>query len=244
MLLFFFFGLFATIGSDALNSFFERDTDQLMRRTKNRTIPKGLVNPFYALIVGFLMIIISSFAFLILFNGLSSGLVLFGAMYYILFYTLYLKRRTPLNTIIGGLAGSIPALTGWVAARGNIGLEAALLALIVFLWSPGHFWCLAMKYKEDYARAKLPMLPVVVDTPRALIAVGGFNLSTAMVILISILVISKLVYAILASLALIMLILATLNLALNPNEKGAWRAFKISSPALALVFTGLFLSSL
>lgn len=117
-----------------------------------------------------------------------------------------------------GLAGSVPALTGWVAARGSISLEATLLASIVFLWSPGHFWCLAMRYKEDYTKAKLPMLPIVVNAPRALIAIGGFNLSPAITILISILAIRGLAYAILASLASIMLILATLNLVLNPNE--------------------------
>ena len=82
-----------------------------------------------------------------------------------------LRERLPSIPLLGGLAGSVPALTGWVAARGSISLEATLLASIVFLWSPGHFWCLAMRYKEDYTKAKLPMLPIVVNAPRALIAI-------------------------------------------------------------------------
>jgi protoheme IX farnesyltransferase len=243
-LVFFFFGLLATMGSDVLNSFFDANVDRMMKRTLNMPIPRGSVKPFDALRIGVLMVMISTIAFYVFYNTLSAGLVLFGAAYYILLYTIYLKRRTPFSTVIGGLAGAVPVLTGWAAATGTIDVKATLLALIVFLWSPGHFWSLATKHRDDYVKAKLPTLPVVVNIHKSLAAIGGFNLSASIMIILSMLAIPNLIFTIFGSLASILLILATIKILLKPDEGMAWLAFKMSSPALALVFTGLLLSSI
>jgi protoheme IX farnesyltransferase len=153
-------GSFAASGTSALNHYFDRDIDGTMSRTKNRPIPTGRIAPINALLFGLGLLLWSMFILLTLVNALAALLALLGAIYYILIYTLWLKRNTALNIIIGGGAGAMPVLVGWAAATGVISVQALILFAIVFLWTPPHSWALAVLVNTDYERAHVPMMPV------------------------------------------------------------------------------------
>ncbi|GMT49457.1 MAG: protoheme IX farnesyltransferase [bacterium] len=157
-------GLYLTGGSaNALNQYLERDIDAKMTRTANRRpLPQGKINPTKAFIFSLSIGLLGVILFYISFNLLSALLALATILFYSLFYTLWLKPNTPLNIVIGGAAGSAPPLIAWAAATGTIeNLVPWILFLIIFFWTPPHFWALALYYKEDYVKADLPMLPVV-----------------------------------------------------------------------------------
>ncbi len=149
-------------GASALNHVLDADIDRLMgKRTSNRPVAAGRVPPEYALEFG---LALSAFSFVLLasaVNVLTASLALVGGAFYVLVYTRLLKRSTPQNIVIGGAAGAVPPLVGWAAATGNLGVPALLLFLIVFFWTPPHFWALALLIKRDYQAAGVPMLPVV-----------------------------------------------------------------------------------
>ncbi len=154
-------GAAASGGASALNHYFDRDIDDLMRRTRQRPLPSRRVGDEWAIGLGISLNVIA-FAVLALFaNILAAALALSGTLFYILVYTLWLKRSTVQNIVIGGAAGAIPPLVGWAAVTGSLDLEAWLLFAIVFFWTPAHFWALALLIRDDYARAGVPMLPVV-----------------------------------------------------------------------------------
>ena len=149
-------------GASALNHVLDADIDRLMgKRTEKRPVAAGRVAPSRALEFG---LALSAFSFVLLasaVNVLTAALALVGNLFYVLVYTRWLKRSTPQNIVVGGAAGAVPPLVGYAAASGNLGLPALWLFLIVFLWTPPHFWALALLLKEGYAAAKVPMLPVV-----------------------------------------------------------------------------------
>ena len=149
-------------GASALNHVLDADIDRLMgKRTEKRPVAAGRVPPARALEFG---LALSALSFVLLastVNVLTAALALVGNLFYVLVYTRWLKRSTPQNIVIGGAAGAVPPLVGYAAATGNLGLPALWLFLIVFLWTPPHFWALALLIKENYAAAKVPMLPVV-----------------------------------------------------------------------------------
>jgi protoheme IX farnesyltransferase len=148
-------------GASALNHYWDRDIDALMHRTSVRPIPAGRVAPDTALGFG-IGLIGSSFAVLAVYvNLLTALLAVGGAAFYVLVYTIWLKRRTPQNIVIGGAAGAVPPLVGWAAVTGDIGMAAIFMFAIIFYWTPPHFWALAILAKEEYAKAGVPMLPVV-----------------------------------------------------------------------------------
>ena len=154
-------GAFASGGASALNHYFDRDIDERMRRTARRPLPGHRVSPRTAIAFG---VILNALAFAVLAlvaNVLAASLAIVGTLFYILVYTLWLKRTTVQNIVIGGAAGAIPPLVGWAAVTGSLDLEAWLLFLIVFFWTPAHFWALALLIRDDYDRAGVPMLPVV-----------------------------------------------------------------------------------
>ncbi|HET6702307.1 MAG TPA: heme o synthase [Gemmatimonadaceae bacterium] len=154
-------GAAASGGASALNHYFDRDIDELMRRTRRRPLPSHRVPDEWAVGLGITLNIIA-FAVLALFaNVLAASLAIGGTLFYILVYTLWLKRTTVQNIVIGGAAGAIPPLVGWAAVTGSLDLEAWLLFAIVFFWTPAHFWALALLISDDYKRAGVPMLPVV-----------------------------------------------------------------------------------
>jgi len=154
-------GTLAAGGANAVNQFVDRDIDDVMRRTRNRPLPRHAIGPQAALAFGIGLSIIS-FAWLTATVNLLSALLAASAVgFYVFVYTLWLKRSTPQNIVIGGAAGSVPVLVAWAAVTGTVGIPALVLFAIVFYWTPPHFWALALRYKGDYASAGVPMMPVV-----------------------------------------------------------------------------------
>jgi protoheme IX farnesyltransferase len=145
----------------ALNMWYDADIDAVMTRTLNRSIPQGRVMPGEALGFGMTLAVFSVAVLGLLVNWLAAALLAFTIFFYLVIYTMWLKRSTPWNIVIGGAAGAFPPMIGWSAATGGIGIEACLLFLIIFFWTPPHFWALSLNRAGDYARARVPMLPVV-----------------------------------------------------------------------------------
>jgi protoheme IX farnesyltransferase len=145
----------------ALNMWFDADVDAVMARTARRPIPSGRVAPGEALAFGLTLATGSVVVLGLLVDWLAALLLAFTIFFYIVIYTMWLKRLTPQNIVIGGAAGAFPPMIGWAAATGSIGIEPVLLFLLVFFWTPPHFWALSLNRTEDYARARIPMLPVV-----------------------------------------------------------------------------------
>ena len=145
----------------ALNMWYESDLDALMTRTCLRPIPTGKVNKNQALVFGISLSIFSVIALDYYSNRISASLLLFTILFYVFVYTIWLKRKTPQNIVIGGAAGALPPVIGWTIATGNISLEPLILFSIIFLWTPSHFWALSLYKSGDYKRAKIPMLPII-----------------------------------------------------------------------------------
>src|SRR5438128_6294623 len=154
-------GAAASGGASALNHYFDRDIDERMRRTKRRPLPSQRVPDEWAIGIGIALNIVAFAVLAIFTNFVAATLALVGTLFYIFVYTLWLKRSTVQNIVIGCAAGAIPPLVGWAAVTGSLDLEAWLLFAIVFFWTPAHFWALALLIRDDYARAGVPMLPVV-----------------------------------------------------------------------------------
>ena len=147
--------------SGALNMWYDADIDALMARTAQRPIPAGRIEPGEALAFGATLAVFSVAVLGVLVNWFAAALLAFTIFFYVVIYTMWLKRRTPQNIVIGGAAGAFPPVVGWSAVTGDISLAPVLLFLIIFLWTPPHFWALALLRCNDYARAGVPMLPVV-----------------------------------------------------------------------------------
>ena len=147
--------------SGAINMWYDRDIDAIMRRTQNRPIPSGKILPETALAFGVIGATASVILMAVALNFMAAGLLLAAILFYVFIYTMGLKRRTPQNIVIGGAAGAFPPVIGWAAVTGDTSLYPWLLFLIIFLWTPPHFWALALYRNEDYRKANVPMLPVV-----------------------------------------------------------------------------------
>lgn len=147
-------------GASAINMWYDRDIDALMKRTQKRPLPSGYITPESALEIGvtlsFFSVLIMAFAV----NYLTAFLLAFSIFFYSVVYTIWLKRATSQNIVIGGLPGAFPPLIGWAAVSNNISLESLVLFAIIFLWTPPHFWALSIKLKEEYKKANIPMLPI------------------------------------------------------------------------------------
>ena len=148
----------------AINQWVDRDIDKIMLRTKERPIPSGRVDPAEAITFSLVMSLISVILLGLSSNWLAAFLLAFTIFFYAVIYSIFLKRKTTQNIVIGGIAGSLPPVIGWVAMTGGIELLPCLLFLIIFLWTPPHFWALALVKSEDYARAKVPMMPNIAGT--------------------------------------------------------------------------------
>ena len=153
---------FAAGGAGAINMWYDRDIDALMVRTRNRPIPAGRMVPQKALTFGFAISVIAVIIMGVAVNWVAAALLAFANAFYVFVYTIWLKRRTPQNIVIGGAAGAMPPLIGWAAVTGTMGLESFALFLLIFLWTPPHFWALSLCRTDEYAMAGVPMLPVVV----------------------------------------------------------------------------------
>ena len=154
-------GTLSAGGANALNSYFDRDIDEVMRRTRSRPLARHEVPPANALVFGVLLGVAGFIWLWVAANLVAAAISTAALLFYVLVYTLALKRSTTQNIVIGGAAGAAPVLVGWAAIAGGVGLPAWVLFLVVFYWTPPHFWALAIRYRDDYARAGVPMLPVV-----------------------------------------------------------------------------------
>jgi protoheme IX farnesyltransferase len=154
-------GYLSAGGAGAVNHFYDRDIDAQMTRTANRPVPSGRVSPRAALIYGCSLGAASFVLMSLTLNVLAAALALAGFVGYVGLYTMFLKRRTPQNIVIGGAAGAIPPLVGWAAVRGSVGWTAVYLFAIVFYWTPPHFWALSLLMKGEYEKVGVPMMPVV-----------------------------------------------------------------------------------
>ena len=174
-------GTLAAGGAHAINCWFDRDIDAAMSRTRSRPLPDGRIPPRHALAIG---VVLNVLAFAVLWSGanlLAAALALSGTLIYVFVYTIWLKRWTPQNIVIGGAAGAIPPLVGWAAATGRLDLTALAFFGVIFFWTPPHFWALAQMIKSDYARAGLPMLPVVAGVRSTKQLSVGYAVLTALV---------------------------------------------------------------
>jgi protoheme IX farnesyltransferase len=159
-------GALAAGGANAINMVVDRDIDRLMRRTKNRPLVTGAMSPTAALVFA-VTLEVAAFALLwSTVNLLSAVLAVSATLFYVFVYTLWLKRRSTQNIVIGGAAGAVPVLVGWAAVTDSLSWAPVVLFAIIFIWTPPHFWSLAVKYKDDYAAADVPMLPVVASMKR------------------------------------------------------------------------------
>lgn len=234
----------ASAGCDTLTSYVDRDIDAVMHRTKNRPIPSGRIAPSKALIWGlFLTFVGLALAYWI--NVLSFIWIALGVIDNVVIYSLFLKRRSPLNIILGGISGGLPVMFGWSAVTNNVELLPILLAALVVLWIPGHIWSLAIFTKEDYKRARVPMLPVVTKLKTALRCIVS---TIVLMIPFSIWIFFEggfgPIYLATASIFGIWVLYINLKLFLHPDDKMAYRAFKISSPYLFALFLAMIVDSL
>ncbi|UCM87258.1 heme o synthase [Streptomyces marincola] len=154
-------GYLSAGGANALNMYIDRDIDALMERTRNRPLVTGVVRPGECLAFGILLAVVSTLWFGLTVNWLSAGLALGALLFYVLGYTMLLKRRTAQNIVWGGIAGCLPVLIGWSSVTNSLSWAAVILFLVIFFWTPPHYWPLSMRVKEDYARVGVPMLPVI-----------------------------------------------------------------------------------
>lgn len=160
----------------ALNMWWERESDGLMARTQSRPLPAGRLHPTMALIFAAVLAVLSVVVMAVQVNSLAAGLLALTIVFYVGIYTIWLKPRTTQNIVIGGAAGALPPVIGWAAATGQTALLPWLLFLLIFVWTPPHFWALAINLRADYARANTPMLPVIVGLPATVQQIWWYSL--------------------------------------------------------------------
>ena len=168
-------GTLSAGSANALNCVYDRDIDEQMRRTRRRALPRHIVTPRAAFVFGLVLVVVSTLVLGFFVNWLSSGLALAASAFYLFGYTMVLKRRTTQNIVWGGLAGCFPTLIGWTAVTNELAWPPVVLFLVVFFWTPPHTWALAMRYREDYARVDVPMLPVVKPARDVAVRILGYS---------------------------------------------------------------------
>ena len=230
-------GTFAAAGANATNMVVDADIDALMDRTKNRPLVTGVVSPRNALVFAITLEVVA-FAWLVAFvNLLSAVLAVSATLFYVFVYTLWLKRTSTQNIVIGGAAGAVPVLVGWSAVTNSLGWAPIVLFLVIFYWTPPHFWALAIRYRDDYAKAEVPMLPVVASLETTARRILFYTV---------ILVALTLVFAPVAGMGAIYLASAlalgavftalALSLKRDPSEGTAMRLFTYSITYITLLF--------
>jgi protoheme IX farnesyltransferase len=233
-------GALASGGASAINQVIDRNLDQHMARTARRPVAAGRVDAGSALAFGLVLSITSFFVLAVFVNPLAAVLALFGNVYYVLGYSMLLKKTTVQNIVIGGGAGAVPPLVGWAAATGRMDMAALFLFALVFFWTPPHFWALALLKQNDYARAGVPMLPVVWGARETRRHIA---LYTLLVVALSLLLtpagVAGLFFLLAAALLGAGFIAYAVWLLRSGGNKVAWRLYKYSSYYLALIFVAL-----
>ena len=238
-------GGLAAAGSSALNQYIDRDLDRNMQRTARRPLPAGRLTPAEALAFGLSLCLAGYYILAGLVNLTAALLALAGIVYYVVFYSILLKRVTVQNIVVGGGAGAIPPMVGWAAAAGKLSLAAWVLFLIIFMWTPPHFWALAIVRKKDYEKAGVPMLPVVHgerSTRNQILVYTILLVATTLVL--PLLGAAGVLYAIAAALLGVGILVAAWRVWTIPGNKVAWSMYRWSSMYLVLIFAALMADSL
>ncbi len=240
-----FIGYLAAGGCGVLNSVYDTDIDRLMTRTARRAIPAGHVAAKTAAALGVVMLAGSFVISYFFFNPLTALMFGLGAVFYLVIYTVWLKRISPWNVVIGGFAGCFAALSGWTAAVNTLSLMPLLVAMLDFLWTPGHLWGLAIKKAREYRRVGVPMLPVKIGIARAGKVVLALNVVTvAFSLLFPLLQLTGSVYTLAALAAGSLFLLQNRSLAGSISEMGGFKVFVASMPYLACLMIGLVLDKI
>ncbi len=236
-------GTLASAGSSALNHYYDRDIDPKMTRTSKRPIPSGRMSASQVLIYGLVVSCISVIYGYFALNPLSAFFIALGIFVYVIIYTAWLKRLNSSNIVIGGIAGSAAAWAGWSAATGSMDLLGFLIGFLVFVWTPSHFWCLAMKIKDEYAKAEVPMLPVVIGMHKT----SKYILANTLILLPYSLMLSAfgmgLIYTIIAAASGGLMLAYHFKLTKNPTSEFAWKAYKVTAPYLTIIFVAVALDA-
>ena len=238
-------GALAAGGSSALNQFMDRKIDLSMQRTANRPIPSGRLTPSEGLALGIAEIIISFFIYASFVNLLAAILAMAGMVYYVFIYSFWLKHATVQNIVIGGGAGAIPPLVGWAAATGSLNVPSLFLFALVFLWTPPHFWALAIIRKNDYARANVPMLPVIKGEKTTRLQIFVYTIEmVVLTLLMPLFKVGGSVYLISAVILGIWILLAAWRVLTVEGNKVAYKMYRYSSMYLAFIFLALVIDVL
>ena len=236
-------GTLASAGSSALNHYYDRDIDLKMKRTSVRPIPSGRLKANHALVYGLAVSCAAVIYSYFMLNPFATFFIALGIFFYVIVYTLWLKRINPSNIVIGGFAGSAASMAGWSAATGSMDILGFLVGLLVFAWTPSHFWCLAMKIKDDYEQAGVPMLPVVIGMQKT----SKYILANTIILLPFSLMLYAfgmgIVYTIIAAISGGLMLAYHYKLTKNPTSDFAWKAYKVTAPYLTIIFVGIALDA-
>ena len=238
-------GALASAGSSALNHYYDKDIDPKMTRTSARPIPSGRMAASSVLIYGLAVSCISVIYGYFALNAVSAFFIAVGIFSYVIIYTVWLKRKNTSNIVIGGIAGSAAAWAGWAAATGSMDLLGFLVGFLVFVWTPSHFWCLAMKIKDEYAQAEVPMLPVVIGMQKT----SKFILGNTLILIPYSLILSFIpdgmgvVYTIIAIVSGGLMLVYHYKLTKTPTSEFAWKAYKVTAPYLTIIFVAVALDA-
>ncbi|HER26815.1 MAG TPA: protoheme IX farnesyltransferase [Rhodospirillales bacterium] len=235
-----FFIAIAAGASGAINMWYDRDIDVVMERTRNRPLPAGRLDPLEALGFGSFLAVASVAGIGIFVNVASAGWLMVTILYYVFIYTVWLKRRTPQNIVIGGAAGAFPPMIGWIAVSGGVEPNAIILFLIIFVWTPPHTWALALFRSADYERAGIPMMPVVVGAHKTKIQMLIYTIALVPVTLLPVLVgMSGRIYGVAAVSLGIAFVRHAIIVLKSDDDKDARKMFFFSIFYLFLVFVFL-----
>jgi protoheme IX farnesyltransferase len=236
-------GGLASAGSSALNHYYDRDIDPLMTRTSTRPIPSGRIKPNSVLIYGLAVSVISVVYGALALNFVSAFFIALGIFFYVIIYTAWLKRLNSSNIVIGGFAGSAASMAGWSAATGSMDILGFLIGFLVFVWTPSHFWCLAMKMKDEYSAAKVPMLPVLIGMQKT----SKYILINTLILLPYSLMLYAfgmgLVYTAIAAASGGLMLVYHYKLTKLPTSEFAWKAYKVTAPYLTIIFLAVALDA-
>jgi len=236
-------GALASAGSSALNHFYDRDIDSKMERTSKRPIPSGRTHSRTVLIYGLGVSIVSVVYAAFTLGPVCTFFIALGIFFYVIIYTVWLKRRNPSNIVIGGFAGSAASMAGWAGATGSIDILGFLIGFLVFVWTPSHFWCLAMKIRDDYAEANVPMLPVLIGMERT----SKYILANTIILIPYSLMLYAfgmgIIYTVIAAVAGGLMLLYHYKLTQTPTSDFAWKAYKVTAPYLTIIFIGIALDA-
>ena len=233
-------GYLACGGCGVLNCVYDQNVDKLMQRTSKRAIPSGKVSSRKALFFGLVMTASGVFMSYVFFNALTAIMMTLGTVFYLVVYTVWLKRTSSLNVVIGGLAGCFAALSGWTASANALSITPILVSAVDFLWTPGHLWGLAIKKVKEYKNASIPMLPVNVGLKKAAQITFIFNIAAiTFSLFLPIFGSAGFLYSSIAVLAGVWFAFESRKLFLFPNERQGFRIFLVSMPYLMFLMIGL-----